>query len=51
MLIEALKEQQQQIEALKTQNSVLKAEATATTETFEARLRQLEAAGSGQARK
>jgi len=50
VLIEALKEQQQQIEALKTQNSVLKAEATATTEAFEARLRRLEAAG-GQAQR
>ncbi|MDO7852979.1 glycine-rich protein, partial [Hymenobacter convexus] len=46
VLIEALKEQQAQIEALKQQNTALKAETTATTEAFEARLRRLEAAGA-----
>ncbi|MDO7873520.1 tail fiber domain-containing protein [Hymenobacter sp. ASUV-10] len=51
VLIEALKEQQQQIEALKARAATAEARATATTEAFEARLRQLEAAGSGQARK
>ncbi|MGI4875558.1 MAG: tail fiber domain-containing protein [Janthinobacterium lividum] len=51
VLIEALKEQQAQIEALKQQNATLKAEATATTEAFEARLRRLEAAGQGQAQR
>ena len=55
VLIEALKEQQQQIEALKAAAAAAKAEAagakaqaaqaTATLETFEARLRRLEAAG------
>ncbi|WP_201981567.1 tail fiber domain-containing protein [Hymenobacter rubidus] len=46
VLIEALKEQQAQIEALKQQNTALRAETTATTEAFEARLRALEAATS-----
>jgi hypothetical protein len=64
VLIEALKEQQAQIEALKAQNATAKAElqtvkaqsaadkaqATATLETFEARLRRLEA-GSAQAQR
>ena len=49
VLLEALKEQQQQIDALRQQNAALQVEATATTEAFEARLRRLEAAG-GQAR-
>lgn len=47
VLLEALKEQQQQIAALKQEA----ARATATLDTFEARLRQLEATSSGQARK
>jgi hypothetical protein len=58
VLIEALKEQQAQIEALKQQNAALQtrattaeAKATATLETFEARLRLLEAAGSTQAQR
>ena len=53
MLVEALKEQQAQIEALKAHAATAEAkaaQATATTETFEARLRRLEAAGE-QARK
>jgi hypothetical protein len=48
VLIEALKEQQAQIETLKAQAAAAKAQAataTATTEAFEARLRALEAAG------
>jgi len=68
VLIEALKEQQQQIEVLKAAAAAAKAEAgaantraasadakaaqaTATLETFEARLRRLEAATSGQAQR
>ncbi|MDO7851772.1 tail fiber domain-containing protein, partial [Hymenobacter convexus] len=65
VLIEALKEQQQQIEALKAQNAAAhtelqtvkaqaatdKAQATATLETFEARLRRLESAAGGQAQR
>jgi hypothetical protein len=51
VLIEALKEQQAQIEVLKTQNAALKAETTATLETFEARLRRLEAGSEGQAQR
>ncbi len=65
VLIEALKEQQAQLEALKAQNAALgarvataetdnqamKAQATATADAFEARLRRLEAAGEGQAQK
>jgi hypothetical protein len=53
VLVEALKEQQQQIEALKQEVKSAKAqaaEATAATEAFEVRLRRLEA-GQGQARK
>jgi hypothetical protein len=64
VLLEALKEQQAQIEALKAEAATAKAElqtvkaqtatdkaqATATLETFEARLRRLEAAG-GQAQR
>jgi hypothetical protein len=53
VLIEALKEQQQQIEALKARAATAEAkasQATATTAAFEARLRALEA-GSGQARR
>ena len=53
VLIEALKEQQAQIEALKQEAAKAKAEAssakaqtTATTDAFEARLRRLEAAGA-----
>ena len=50
VLIEALKEQQQQIEALKARAASAEAKATATLETFEARMRRLEAATGGQAR-
>jgi hypothetical protein len=53
VLLEALKEQQAQIEALKREATTAKAQAaqaTATLETFEARLRRLEAAG-GQAQR
>ncbi len=60
VLLEALKEQQQQIEALKARAATAEAaassakaqatQATATLETFEARLRRLEAAG-GQAQR
>ncbi len=46
VLIEAIKEQQAQIEALKQQNTALKAETTAATEALEARLRRLEATGA-----
>ena len=56
VLIEALKQQQAQLEALKTQNAAartalqaVQAQATATTEALEARLRRLEAAAGGQA--
>jgi hypothetical protein len=61
VLIEALKEQQAQIEALKaaaaaanTRAAAAEAQATqatATLDTFEARLRRLEAATGGQARR
>ncbi|QKG55696.1 tail fiber domain-containing protein [Hymenobacter sp. BRD128] len=68
LLVQAIQEQQAQIEALKQQNIALQvqtaaanaqattaeakaAQATATLETFEARLRRLEAATSGQARR
>ena len=61
VLIEALKEQQAQIEALKAEAGAARAEATAAktqaaqataaTEAFGARLRRLEAAGEGQAQK
>ena len=51
VLIEALKEQQTQIEALKAQNAALKAETTATTAAFEARLRRLESQAGGQAQR
>jgi hypothetical protein len=61
VLIEALKEQQVQIEALKGEAATANtraasaetkaAQATATLETFEARLRRLEASTGGQARK
>ena len=50
VLIEALKEQQAQIEVLKAQNAALKADVTATADAFEARLRRLEA-GSAQAQR
>lgn len=48
VLIEALKEQQTQIEALKARAATAEAKAAsavATTEAFEARLRRLEAGG------
>jgi len=58
VLIEALKELAAQNEALKAELQTVKvqaatdkAQATATTEAFEARLRRLEAAGSGQAQR
>nr|WP_236049424.1 tail fiber domain-containing protein [Hymenobacter negativus] len=61
VLVEALKEQQQQIEALKaraasaeakaTSAETKAAQATATLDTFEARLRRLEAATGGQAQR
>ncbi|MBF9140237.1 tail fiber domain-containing protein [Hymenobacter properus] len=54
VLIEALKEQQEQIEALKAEAATAQAkaaQATATLETFEARLRRLEAATGGQAQR
>ncbi|MGI4875564.1 MAG: tail fiber domain-containing protein [Janthinobacterium lividum] len=54
VLLEALKEQQAQIEALKARAATAEAtaaQATATLETFEARLRRLEAGNGEQARK
>ncbi|MGI4869559.1 MAG: tail fiber domain-containing protein [Janthinobacterium lividum] len=65
VLTQAIQEQQAQIEALKQQNAALQAraataeaaakaqatQATATLETFEARLRRLEAATSAQAQR
>jgi hypothetical protein len=54
VLIEALKEQQAQIEALKARAATAEtkaARATATLETFEARLRRLEGGSEGQARR
>ncbi|OON70014.1 tail fiber domain-containing protein [Hymenobacter sp. CRA2] len=46
VLLEAIKEQQQQIEALKTRAVTAEAQATATSEAFEARLRRLELIGA-----
>jgi hypothetical protein len=46
VLLEAIKELAAQNEALKAQNAALKAETTAALETFEARLRRLEAGGA-----
>lgn len=46
VLLEAIKEQQQQIEALKARAATAEAQATATSEAFEARLRRLELSGA-----